>query len=700
MTFDLLDAIDSLEQDNPDDCDILSPINGREPNAQQRLAIDAPFDGKIRVLAPPGAGKTFLISKRIVKMVQSGINPNSILAVTFNKVMATELYSRISADLSSAGLPEIPERSICTIHAACYRMLKDSGDKRKVEKPWKVRKLIEELTAKHWHEEEKPPWTEILTWLSLPKNNGVPKDSIKNWYRNALDGSVSDRMFNIYSNFDATMRRNRVLTFADMLYDVEMRLLDDSSFKSRWSNYYKYLVIDEGQDTSAQAMRILTTLVRPEDGLIIVGDTDQLLYRFSGATPETNLYNGFEKRYPDGQLIKLTVNYRSTKTIIDDCSRLISNNYSNMSGPYDQKYMKDVEPRPDAPIGSPTTFQMYETPEEEALALADDITASLSNGRNPGDIFVGYRTRAQSAFIEGPLLRARIPYINIAGGSFWMLKHVSDIIAYLRVAHDDTDKTAFARIYNVSSNDFVVPWSNSEDYGKYSPHRWLGKQFLVHCSGSYKYVWAAVGKRGSYKFGVQDLTSLVESVKSELAHNGVGSALQYIIDECYGKWLMVSDGINDSDSGCDNAKVVDLGTVVDVANGFDTVDGFLDYVDDLIKADMDAKNKDWKDYVIISTIHRLKGLERPVVYGMGITEGADKHGNPNGLLPHTFSMVQPPQFGVLPSGGMGRIEDERCIMFVLCSRAKDEVHLSGAQMRSNSIHGPSRFLMEMGVVND
>jgi len=700
MTNNLLDAIDELdtEHDDIEETSIPQVINTvvtNKPNEQQQKVIDAPFDGKIRVLAGPGAGKTHTLSLRIVKMIESGIDPSSILAVTFNKTMATELYSRISRDLASAGLPGIPERSICTIHAACYRMLKDSGDSRRVEKTWKVKKLIEELIDRKWAE-DKPNWQEVFSWINMPKGKGIDQIQIYTWYKYALENDqLSKKLTNIHRKFNDTIKRNGTLTFADMLYDVEMRLRFDTRFLEKWQNYYKYLLIDEGQDVSAQSMRILTALVRPEDGFLIVGDDAQLMFRFIGATPEANLFDGFESRYPDGQLIKLNINYRSTETIIRDCSKLIAHNYSDTNGPYDQKYMKDIHPRPDAPTGISTTFQMYETPEDEAEALAQNI---LSSGRKPGEIFVGYRTRAQAAFLEGPLLRAKIPYINIAGGSFWMLKHVADVIAYLRVAHDDTDKEAFKRIYNIASNDFTVPWSNSDNFGKYSPHRWLGKQFLYHCNGSYKYIYYALKKRGTYKFGVNDLDSLVTGIKHELSAYGVSMALKYTIDRCYKKWLQASEGLDSSQEGLSSVKITDLETVVDVARGFDDVDKFLDYVDDLIQADMDAQNKDWKDYVVISTVHRLKGLEREVVYGVGITEGEDVHGQTIGLLPHTFSMIDPPQFSVLPSGGKGRIEDERCIMFVLCSRAKDEVHLSGAEFLAKSVHQPSRFLVEMGVV--
>jgi len=428
-----------------------------------------------------------------------------------------------------------------------------------------------------------------------------------------------------------------------------------------------------------------------------------MLYRFAGATPEDNLYDGFEKRYPDATSVKLTINYRSTKAIIDACNKLIRYNYSDRGGPYEQRYLKDVEARPDAPDGDPVTFSSYGTPEEEADALVHEIEMKLDGDENvPGDFFVGTRTRAQLGYMEGYFIRNNIPFINIAGGSFWNLKHVSDIVAYLAVAQNEDDKESFKRIYNISSNNMTMPWKNSDKYGQYCSHRFLGKAFTQACYGSYKYINGARSQRKSFVPGIDDIVDFIQEVQAEMLASGAADALQFIVDYCYKKWLAADEGLVNTDEA-ENGKLEDLQTVIDMAQEYDDVDDFLKFVTDARKADEAKKNKDWSDYVVISTCHRLKGLEREIVYGAGLSEGFVENAKTgaqtlSGLLPHTFSLIPPPQNGILPTGGMGRIEDERDIVFVLVSRAKTECHLSGVQAyRKAKLHA-SRFVSEMGLL--
>jgi len=318
----------------------------------------------------------------------------------------------------------------------------------------------------------------------------------------------------------------------------------------------------------------------------------------------------------------------------------------------------------------------------------------LANGREPGDYFVGARTRAQLGYMEGALIKSEIPFINITGGSFWTMMHVADVIGYLRLAYDESDREAFKRVYNIASNYNVHLWGEKKD--EYCPHRYLGRAFLSACGEDYRRIWHAAGQRRSWKPGVSDLTGFVQELHAELAvWENAAQPLRYIIDHCYRKYLVHKEGIVDDG---DSAKLDDLETVIDIAAEFDDAKEFLDYVAQAVKAAESVKDKDWDEYVVLSTVHRLKGLERKVVYGIGLSEGYDiRTGEPRGLLPHTFSMIPPPNAGVLPTGGMSRVEDERCIAFVLVSRAKEECHLSGVQRYRNSAMFPSRFAQELEV---
>ena len=323
--------------------------------------------------------------------------------------------------------------------------------------------------------------------------------------------------------------------------------------------------------------------------------------------------------------------------------------------------------------------------------LVDNLQAELTT-REPGDIFVGARTRAQLGYLEGGLVRAEIPFINATGGSFWGLRHVSELVSYLKLAVDPSDNDAFAKVYNVPSNWMTVPWRRASNYGEYCAHRYLGRAFLEACSGSYGQIEIAMNRRSSFRPGGRDLVDFVDTLVLEAdADDNPQHLLHAIRNDCYNKYLRVSEGIADNNAG-DTSKMDDLDAVLDIAGQFETVETFLEYVVAAEAAAEASRDKSWDGHVVISTVHRLKGLERDVVYGVGFSEGVDRR---SGLLPHTFSMIAPPKTGVLPMGGKGLIEDERAIAYVLITRARDKVHLSGvAKYREKSMI-TSRFVAEM-----
>ena len=670
-------------------------------NTQQLAAIEAPIDACVRILAGPGSGKTLVLEYRYANLLANGAEPADILAVTFSKPMANELLRRILIRSPQAH-GTAAEQQICTIHAICYRMLRADGDVRKVAKDWRIKKTLQRIAEELWpYADDRPGWKEMLAFINTAKNHGLAStDDLKFFNRvHDVNGrNVGRELHEARRRLDDHLRQSSFLTFSDMLLDVEIKLNRDRAFREKWQNRFKWTLVDEGQDTNAQAMRILTTLAEPQNRFFIVGDMDQLLYRFTGATPEANLFEGFEERYPDGKLILMGINYRSTKVIIETQLRLIRHNYTSYGGPYETKYLKPLEPHQDALQGEPITYNEFDTPDEEARALAGNLVEALANGRQHGDFFIGARTRAQLGYLEGPLVRAKIPFINITGGSFWASKHVADVIAYMRLAHDVSDDVAFKRVFNIASNWMAVPWRKSPQYGEYCHHRYLGRAFLEACDYGYINIRRAANRRSSFGPGVQDLEDFVLELQAELARaESPAEIIKYIVENCYCKYLRAEEGLAGSDEA-ENGKLEDLTTVSDVATQFSEVQDFLDYVDEAVRAAEAARDKEWANYVILSTVHRLKGQEREVVYGVGLSEGTNLlSGRPAGLLPHTFSLADPPQLGILPTGGRGRLEDERCVAFVLISRARSEVHLSGVRTYRTAQMETSRFVDEMGL---
>ncbi len=485
--------------------------------------------------------------------------------------------------------------------------------------------------------------------------------------------------------------------------------------------------------------------------ITVVGDPDQLLYRFAGSKPEL-LTNDIDQWLPELKTIKLEINYRSQDEIIAKSQQLIGHNYSGLGGPYPQEFMKnatgtkpdkvffpseeiekmkmwlEIETQKDSPdnkliseLGEnidrkikAVQFQMYESPEHEALETANKINKLVQSGYNPGDFFVGARTSAQLGYLEGALVRAKVPFINIKGGSFWGSKHVADVVAYMRLA-STSNKSALERVSNISSNNVVRMWDDKQGKfykGDYCPVRFLGAEFLKAIKYDIKKVssvykagrkgWYPQPKHGNKRTltnGQYDLIGFVDDLKWSIKSSShVGMVVQFIVDNCYEKYLK-SQGMGDE--GLSNAKLEDLQTVENLASKYTSVDKFLSYVDEMVQVAEDAENKDWDNYTVLSTIHGLKGLERKVVFGLGWSEGVcTKIGKDVGLLPFTFSLSPPPNFGVLPGGSMSPMEDERCIGFVLISRAIERCYLSGIKSYRSWVMGPSRFIYEMELTDE
>lgn len=468
--------------------------------------------------------------------------------------------------------------------------------------------------------------------------------------------------------------------------------------------------------------------------LFCVGDTDQTLYRFQGARPEL-LTSDIDKWLPNIETIKLEINYRSTDEIIAKSQQLISHNYSGLGGPYPQEFMKNASGIKGP--GEPVQFQMYETAEHEAVEIANNITELIQSGYEPGDFFIGARTRAQLGYLEGALVRANIPFINITGGSFWQSRHVADVVEYLRLANDTSNKEALERVYNIASAGHKYGWNDKckkckgsktkkgsckecggsglsgiFEIGDYCSFRGLGIEFLKKINYKFDNIDKVLFSKDGWRYQTskklyseigpskaQDLQEFVWMLKGAINQaDNAGQIIQIIIDDCYEKYLK-SQGMGDE--GLSDAKLEDLQTVQEIASRYISIDKFLLYVDEMVEAAEKAKNKDWGNYVVISTIHRLKGLERKIIFGIGWCEGTcTKTGRDVGLLPHTFSLSPPPNFGVLPSGGISPMEDERCIGFVLVSRGIERVYLSGIESYRTWSMGPSRFIYEMELVND
>lgn len=669
-------------------------------NVGQKAAVEAPLDKPVCVIAGPGSGKTKVFAERYKWLCDHGVKPEYILAVTFSNPMSQELRERIVTLVPEVAGTQA-ESQLCSIHAACNRIAVAEGFARKIpDKPWDIKNKIREISVKHWPSEKegdpeaRPTWNEIASVDNSLKYHGLERE----YWRDRLIERFGDfhgpRLYKTLVEFNDWMHAEGMWDFRDMLYDVEMRLKHDGALRARWQDHYRYVMVDEGQDTNWQSMRILTTLAAPHDCLFIVGDGDQTLFRFTGATPDINLYDGYDSRYPEGERRMLTVNYRSTQEIVERANQMIRYNYDDRGGMYPANLRKELTAREGAPRGSTIGFGMYESQDEEAASIVALCIELLAAGRAPGDIFVITRTKGQLGYLEGPMTRAALPFINVTGGSFWQMKHVKDVLAYMRLAYNPNDTDAMNRVYNIASNRMT------DRYGDYCPTRWLGRQWLEAAGAGYERekILATAWQRRAWSKGVEDFVDLMDTLQEQAATNTLADVLRAVLDDCYVKHLKHEEGI-EGDEGI--GKLDDLNNVVAIAQSYDFA-GFMAMVEKAIQAAEDAKSKNWGQYIVLSTTHRVKGMERAIVISPGWCEGTltTKYSTtPIGLIPHTYSMTEPPASGVLGLRTQNSMEDERCIAYVIVTRAKEAVYLSGSYtLGYGGSLGPSRFVKEMGLV--
>lgn len=232
----------------------------KSPNPAQREAIEADTNTDLRVLAGPGSGKTYVIEHRYKFLVESGVNPDNIVVCTFGKNAATEMGQRIQKTCSQANLEQI-----CTINALCYRMLAkwDSSSrwyKWRGPKEWQIKKCLDEAIGTVWQEKEKPGADEVYKCINTSKRLGLTTDDSYEQFVATLGSDYGEWLYTIRCKFDAWLNRNCFMTFADQLYLVERQLQTDEAWRTKWQNKFHQAIVDEGQDTNYQAMRILVTL--------------------------------------------------------------------------------------------------------------------------------------------------------------------------------------------------------------------------------------------------------------------------------------------------------------------------------------------------------------------------------------------------------------------------------------------------------
>jgi len=634
-------------------------------NDSQREAA-AHVEGPLLVLAGPGSGKTRVVTHRVAHLIAAGVPAASIVALTFTNKAADEMRRRVSALVG----PQPVEMG--TFHRFAARLLRrharqcgltseysifDPDDASAVLK--RAAKSLG-LTLSH------TPIDRVAAVISRAKNDLVTPESFEPRRGRPVD-EVAARLWPVYQRM---LLAANAVDFDDLLVHLARLLSDDPELRSTLDARHRFVLVDEYQDTNAVQYAIIRGLSIDHPNLAVTGDPDQAIYGWRGASIRNILE--FERDYPTARVVTLERNYRSLANILGTADRLIAHNSRRKP----KRLLTMAEPGPRVRIVLDAAGQ------EEAERIASEIAAAVEAGRRtPRDIAILFRTAALSRSLELALRAARVPYQLVRGLEFFKRREIRDVVAWLRLLRNPLDDEAFLRVVNV-------------------PPRGVGRQSLErlaawaedHATGRLAAAAEADRIPGMPRKAARELTAFAR-LRGELGATagrqaGVADLLEAVLERT-GYRRFLEDEAEDDEDGLERlANVEELVTAArqhdeawaanpgTLADGDDALGGFLETT--ALVADADA----WDpaaERVSLMTFHAAKGLEFPVVYLVAMEDG---------ILPHERSLDHQDQ-----------LEEERRLVFVGITRAREEVHASCARMRdyrgTRRISAPSVFLAEM-----
>jgi DNA helicase-2/ATP-dependent DNA helicase PcrA len=622
-------------------------------NAKQREAAQA-TEGPVLVLAGAGTGKTRAVTYRIAQLIESGVPGEAILAVTFTNKAADEMRDRVATLLLRSGKP-FADPWIYTFHAFCARLLRREAPRLGFPRDFAiyddddqiaaVKRALEQLGVSDSSDRPRA----LLERISSAKNHGETPDA-------AAEAASDDRaraFARIYAAYEGVLRRAGALDFDDLLLRAVQVLAESSEARAAWSSRFRYILVDEYQDTNRAQFDLLRLLLNSGRNLFVVGDEDQSIYRWRGADVGNILR--FAENFPGAQVIRLEQNYRSTQNILDAAAGVVQKNQNRLG--------KSLE----ATRGAGQLLAFYEARDAKAEAefVAERIAALLAENSS-AHVAVLYRTNAQSRAFEEALLWRAIRYRMLGGFSFYQRAEVKDVLAYVRLAIRPDDDVALLRVLN-------------------TPPRGIGKvtldalRGLAHERGVS--LWAASAELAENATGqrsaapLRGFRELIEQLREELALPPKDFLSRVIDRTGYLDMLSQRDSTEDS-ARADNVREL-LAAVADGAERGETLTDFLERAA-LVS---DADNFDSRATVTLLTLHSAKGLEFEHVFLTGLEEG---------VFPHSRSANHPEE-----------IEEERRLCYVGMTRARDTLTLTRAIYRriygNERLEGsqPSRFLAEI-----
>jgi len=631
------------------------------------------IEGPLLVLAGPGSGKTRVITCRIAALIDSGIKPYNICAITFTNKAADEMRQRTIALGASAEGPRFAgtQPHISTFHSLCVRILRQYADKAGIKANFSVydesdqSKCIKQAVKDCELDTTNFPPARMLEAISTLKNKLIDVD----FFKAQADNFFTQQLAKIYARYQHILAERNGLDFDDLLMKTAFLLEAQPDVCCELGNRFKFLLIDEYQDTNHAQYRIAKALVLEHNNICATGDPDQSIYRWRGADIRNIL--AFESDWPDATIVKLEENFRSSANILEAADNLIAFNQNRK-----EKKLVPTKPRAkDADVAA------FEDETEEAQAVAQQIEKLNEEGASLKDMAVFYRINAMSRVLEEAFIKNKIPYQIVRGVEFYNRKEIRDLLAYLKILVNPNDEIALLRIINTPTRGI----------GKTTIDRVRG--YAIQNNISFFEALKQAESIDSLSKGSQaKLTAFInmlEQFKKDIA--GPRESGGKLVPAKAGmaplaERVFTESGLAESlrSAGEQNA-IENVNELINAAAQYDQQaenPTLLDYLQQIsLFSDVDAYDTS-TDRVAFMTLHAAKGLEFEDVFIVGLEEG---------LLPHEKSNTNDEE----------DLEEERRLFFVGITRAKLGLHISYARYRT--IRGQilrtvrSDFLRELGI---
>lgn len=615
-------------------------------NAQQQKVVDA-TEGPVMVIAGAGSGKTRTVTYRIKELIIKGVSPSEILAITFTNKAAKEMRERTIELIKNSPeinrpISEFEKPFVSTFHSLGVHMLRQQHEHLNVPKSFSIldrgeskSKMKKAILASNLDPKQFEP-ARMLGHISKHKGEGLTLKQFN--ARGTAKHFLDDTLSRVWSEYEKILNKDKVFDFDDLLLQTKELLKNNKDIREYYQNTWKYIHVDEYQDTNNVQHQIVELLAGPDKNLCVVGDIDQNIYSWRGAKVGHML--DFEKKYPGCKIILLEQNYRSTKVILDAANQIIEKNINR----------KDKVSFTENDSGDKITIHQAYNEKDEARFIANEIKDLIKKGKNPTDIAILYRANFQSRIIEEMMLTSNIPY-QVLGTKFFDRKEVKDILAYIKVALNRSDSISMERAIG-------------------SPKRGIGKVTLL------KVLEGKMGElKGKTLTNTQSFFTFLDRVEECANTKSPKETLELVSKESG-----ILDGLHKLPDGEDRiANIFELISLSDKYKNMEPLEGINKMLEEAsLASDQDDLNTD-NGGVKLMTVHAAKGLEFDYVFITGLEEG---------LFPHE-------------KRGDEKVdeEEERRLFYVALTRAGKKLYLSHAGMRTifgnTNANTPSSFIEDI-----